>query len=61
LVEFLAKVKVELVFADSMLDAALESIVKAARTSKIGDGKIFVSNVEQVIRIRTGETGEDAI
>ena len=44
-----------------MLDAALEAIVKAARTSKIGDGKIFVSTVEQVIRIRTGETGEDAI
>jgi len=60
-VDFLPKVKVELVIADSMLDAALESIVKAARTSKIGDGKIFVSNVEQVIRIRTGETGEDAI
>ena len=60
-VDFLPKVKVELVIADSMLDAALESIVKAARTSKIGDGKIFVSNVEQVIRIRTGEIGEDAI
>jgi nitrogen regulatory protein P-II 1 len=60
-VDFLPKVKVELVIADSMLDAALESIVKAARTSKIGDGKIFVSTVEQVIRIRTGETGEDAI
>jgi nitrogen regulatory protein P-II 1 len=60
-VDFLPKVKVELVIADSMLDAALEAIVKAARTSKIGDGKIFVSTVEQVIRIRTGETGEDAI
>ncbi len=60
-VDFLPKVKVELVVADSMVDAALESIVKAARTSKIGDGKIFVSPVEQVIRIRTGETGEDAI
>jgi nitrogen regulatory protein P-II 1 len=44
-----------------MLDAALEAIVKAARTSKIGDGKIFVTSVEQVIRIRTGEAGEDAI
>jgi nitrogen regulatory protein P-II 1 len=60
-VDFLPKVKVELVVADSMVDAALEAIVKAARTSKIGDGKIFVSPVEQVIRIRTGETGEDAI
>ena len=60
-VDFLPKVKVELVVADSMVDAALESIVKAARTSKIGDGKIFVSSVEQVVRIRTGETGEDAI
>jgi len=60
-VDFLPKVKVELVVADSMVDAALEAIVKAARTSKIGDGKIFVTAVEQVIRIRTGETGEDAI
>jgi nitrogen regulatory protein P-II 1 len=60
-VDFLPKVKVELVVANSMVDAALEAIVKAARTSKIGDGKIFVSPVEQVIRIRTGETGEDAI
>jgi nitrogen regulatory protein P-II 1 len=60
-VDFLPKVKVELVVADSMVDAALEAIVKAARTSKIGDGKIFVTPVEQVIRIRTGETGEDAI
>lgn len=60
-VDFLPKVKVELVVADSMVDTALESIVKAARTGKIGDGKIFVSNVDQVIRIRTGETGEEAI
>jgi nitrogen regulatory protein P-II 1 len=60
-VDFLPKVKVEVVVADSMLDAALEAIVKAARTSKIGDGKIFVTSVEQVIRIRTGEAGEDAI
>jgi nitrogen regulatory protein P-II 1 len=60
-VDFLPKVKVELVVADSMVDAALDAIVKAARTSKIGDGKIFVSSVEQVIRIRTGETGEDAV
>jgi nitrogen regulatory protein P-II 1 len=60
-VDFLPKVKVELVVADSMVDNALESIVKAARTGKIGDGKIFVSSVDQVVRIRTGETGEDAI
>jgi nitrogen regulatory protein P-II 1 len=60
-VDFLPKVKVEVVIADSMLDAALEAIVKAARTSKIGDGKIVVTSVEQVIRIRTGEAGEDAI
>ncbi len=60
-VDFLPKVKVEVVIADSMLDAALEVIVKAARTAKIGDGKIFVTSVEQVIRIRTGEAGEDAI
>ncbi len=60
-VDFLPKVKVEVVVSDSMLDAALEAIVKAARTSKIGDGKIFVTSVEQVIRIRTGEAGEDAI
>ncbi|MEW5787629.1 MAG: P-II family nitrogen regulator [Pseudomonadota bacterium] len=60
-VDFLPKVKVEVVIADAMLDAALEAIVKAARTGKIGDGKIFVSSVEQVIRIRTGETGEAAV
>jgi nitrogen regulatory protein P-II 1 len=60
-VDFLPKVKVELVVADNMVDDALEAIVKAARTAKIGDGKIFVTSVEQVIRIRTGETGEDAI
>ena len=60
-VDFLPKVKVEVVVADSMVDGAVEAIVKAARTGKIGDGKIFVSSVEQVVRIRTGETGEDAI
>ena len=60
-VDFLPKVKIELVVADSGVDAAIESIVKAARTGKIGDGKIFVSNIEQVVRIRTGETGEGAI
>jgi nitrogen regulatory protein P-II 1 len=60
-VDFLPKVKVEMVVADSMTDAAIDAIVKAARTGKIGDGKIFVSSVEQVIRIRTGETGEAAV
>ena len=60
-VDFLPKIKVEVVLADDMLDQAVEAIVKAAHTGKIGDGKIFVSTVEQVIRIRTGETNESAI
>lgn len=60
-VDFLPKVKVEVVVTDDMVDAAIEAIVTAARTDKIGDGKIFVTPVEQVIRIRTGETGEDAV
>jgi nitrogen regulatory protein P-II 1 len=60
-VDFLPKVKIEVVLSDDMVEAAIEAIVAAARTDKIGDGKIFVSSVEQVIRIRTGETGEDAI
>ncbi|MCT8329253.1 P-II family nitrogen regulator [Albidovulum sediminis] len=60
-VDFLPKVKIEVVLSDDMVEAAIEAIVSAARTDKIGDGKIFVSPVEQVIRIRTGETGEDAI
>ena len=60
-VDFLPKVKVEVVVADKMLDAAIDSMVKAARTGKIGDGKIFVSDVSQVIRIRTGETDEAAV
>ena len=60
-VDFLPKVKVELVVADSMLDGALEAIIKAARTGKIGDGKVFVQTLEQVIRIRTGETGDAAL
>jgi nitrogen regulatory protein P-II 1 len=60
-VDFLPKVKVEVVVADKMLDQAIEAIVKAARTGKIGDGKIFVTCVEQVLRIRTGETDEAAI
>jgi nitrogen regulatory protein P-II 1 len=60
-VDFLPKVKVEVVIPDDMLDRAVEAIVKAARTGKIGDGKIFVSSVDQVVRIRTGETNEAAI
>ncbi len=60
-VDFLPKVKIELVVADSLVEAAIEAILKSARTGKIGDGKIFVTPVEQVIRIRTGETGEAAI
>ena len=60
-VDFLPKVKVEVVIPDSLLDSAIDAIVKAARTGKIGDGKIFVTSVNQVIRIRTGETDEAAI
>ena len=60
-VDFLPKVKIEVVLTDDMVDAAIEAIVGAARTDKIGDGKIFVSSVEQAIRIRTGETGDDAV
>jgi len=60
-VDFLPKTKIELVVADSLVDQCLEAIQKAARTGKIGDGKIFVTSVEQVVRIRTGETDEAAI
>ena len=60
-VDFLPKVKIEVVVIDSMLDKAIDAIKAAAQTGRIGDGKIFVSSVEQVIRIRTGETGADAI
>ena len=60
-VDFLPKIKVELVVPDNLLDASMEAIIKSARTGKIGDGMIFVTNVEQVIRIRTGETDEAAI
>ena len=60
-VDFLPKVKIEVVVPDKLLDSAIDSIVKAARTGKIGDGKIFVSGVGQVLRIRTGETDEAAI
>jgi nitrogen regulatory protein P-II 1 len=60
-VDFLPKVKIEVVLADEQVDAAIEAIVSAARTGKIGDGKIFVLPVEQAIRIRTGEEGSDAL
>ena len=60
-VDFLPKVKIEIVLDDSMLELAIETILKSARTGKIGDGKIFVQDIEQVIRIRTGETGQEAI
>ena len=60
-VDFLPKVKIEIVLADDMLDRAIEAIMKAAQTGRIGDGKIFVSSVEGAIRIRTGESGADAI
>ena len=60
-VDFLPKVKIEVVIPDTMLERAVDAIVKSARTGKIGDGKIFITSVEQVIRIRTGETDEAAI
>jgi nitrogen regulatory protein PII len=60
-VDFLPKVKVEVVIPGGLLERAIEAIIKSARTGKIGDGKIFVTNVETVIRIRTGETDEAAI
>jgi nitrogen regulatory protein P-II 1 len=60
-VDFLPKVKVEVVVPDNLVERAIEAVVKAARTGKIGDGKIFVVDVSQVIRIRTGETGEEAV
>ncbi|MHA1564508.1 MAG: P-II family nitrogen regulator [Alphaproteobacteria bacterium] len=60
-VDFLPKVKIELVLEDNLVDRAIEAIQNAARTGRIGDGKIFVHTVDQAIRIRTGETGTDAI
>ena len=60
-VDFLPKVKVELIIADGDVERAIEAIVKAARTGKIGDGKIFVTSIGEVVRIRTGESGEAAI
>jgi nitrogen regulatory protein P-II 1 len=60
-VDFLPKVKIEVVLDDEQVDGAIEAIVAAAKTDKIGDGKIFVSTIEQAVRIRTGETGSDAL
>ena len=60
-IDFLPKVKLEIAIDDSLLDAAIEAITTAANTGKIGDGKIFVSNLEEVIRLRTGETGANAL
>ncbi|MDC9725246.1 MAG: P-II family nitrogen regulator [Gammaproteobacteria bacterium] len=60
-VDFLPKIKLEIVLADEQIDSCVEAIIKAAHTGRIGDGKIFVTPVEQVIRIRTGEEGESAV
>jgi nitrogen regulatory protein PII len=60
-VDFLPKIKIELVVADAQIDAAVSAIIKAAKTGKIGDGKVFVSSVEQAVRIRTEEKGDSAV
>jgi nitrogen regulatory protein P-II 1 len=60
-VDFLPKVKIEVVLSDDMAEAAIQAIIDAAKTDKIGDGKIFVSDISQAIRIRTGESGEEAL
>jgi nitrogen regulatory protein P-II 2 len=60
-VDFLPKVKIEAAVDDTLVDQVIEAIERSARTGKIGDGKIFVSPLEQVVRIRTGETGKDAL
>jgi len=61
IVDFLPKVKIEIILDDNLLEQAIEAIVLAARTGRIGDGKIFISNIDEAIRIRTGETGAEAI
>jgi nitrogen regulatory protein P-II 1/nitrogen regulatory protein P-II 2 len=60
-VDFLPKVKIETAVSSEIIDQAIDAIIKAANTGKIGDGKIFVTNVEQALRIRTGETGDEAV
>ena len=60
-VDFLPKIKIEVILSDNQVEEAINAIIEAAKTDKIGDGKIFVTNVEQAIRIRTGETGDDAL
>ena len=60
-VDFLPKIKIEVVLPDDQVERAIEAVIAAAKTDKIGDGKIFVSPIEQAVRIRTGETGEDAL
>ncbi len=60
-VDFLPKIKIEIVLPDALIQQAVEAIVRAARTGKIGDGKVFVSNIETAIRIRTEESGDEAI
>ncbi len=60
-IDFLPKVKVEIILSDDMVEKAVEAIQNAARTGRIGDGKIFISDIQEVIRIRTGETGPDAL
>ena len=60
-VDFLPKVKVDVVVPDNLVDSAIDAVIKAARTGKIGDGKIFVSSLDEVVRVRTGERGEDAL
>ena len=60
-IDFMPKVRLEIIVADAALDVAVNAIVEAARTGEVGDGKIFVTNIDQVVRIRTGETGEEAL
>ncbi len=60
-IDFLPKVKLEVIVADAMMDKVVDTIIKAAKTGQVGDGKIFVSPIEDVIRVRTGESGEDAL
>jgi nitrogen regulatory protein PII len=60
-VDFLPKVKIEVAVSDNLVERSIEAIIEAAKTGKVGDGKIFITNIEQVHRIRTGETGDQAI